>query len=357
MAQAERDTDAPAPVRDPYFLVYHYKMDPCPKPFAHDWAQCPASHVGERAARRPLAIGYRAVACAYAKRRLPCPDGDACLSAHSLYEYWLHPDRFRTEICQHGQSCKRAVCFFAHSLPELRPTAPGLPPAELCWGTSGSQRGGAAAQRFTAARVGISLQDPSSWAVPPALRGGGAAAAAGFASPPSGEGLQLLAAPGGSASGALASGSGAPLALQHPQPYPQRGAAAVVSPTAAAAGGSAYDSGSAVGYWSGPAGWAVGPSGGFFYDGSGGPQGPFQSEDVMRLQQAPQMFQIVPQQPPYPVACALPQQSMFQVAAAQLPPSQQGWQLLQQQQQQQPQQWQQQQQQPRQPEQQQQQQP
>ena len=26
MAQAERDTDAPAPVRDPYFLVYHYKV-------------------------------------------------------------------------------------------------------------------------------------------------------------------------------------------------------------------------------------------------------------------------------------------------------------------------------------------
>jgi hypothetical protein len=50
-----------------------------------DWAACPCGHPGERAARRcPRAVGYRSIACAYAKRRVPCPDGDMCLNAHNL---------------------------------------------------------------------------------------------------------------------------------------------------------------------------------------------------------------------------------------------------------------------------------
>ena len=73
--------------------------------------------------------------------------------------------RFRTEICQHGQACTRPVCFFAHSVSELRPLPPGLPPAELCWGTGASQR--IAAQRFTATRVGVMLNG-GGWAAAPA---------------------------------------------------------------------------------------------------------------------------------------------------------------------------------------------
>lgn len=37
-----------------------------------------------------------------------------------LFEYWLHPSRFRTQMCKAGPNCKRALCFFAHSPAELR---------------------------------------------------------------------------------------------------------------------------------------------------------------------------------------------------------------------------------------------
>lgn len=65
------------------------QVDPCPRPYAHDWAACACGHVGERAARRSVqAVGYRSTACPYAKKKLPCPDGDQCLNAHNLFEYW-----------------------------------------------------------------------------------------------------------------------------------------------------------------------------------------------------------------------------------------------------------------------------
>lgn len=184
------------------WLQFSYKVTPCNKPFAHDWSSCPCSHAGERAARRdPRAVPYRSIACAYAKRRIPCPDGDQCLNAHNLYEYWLHPDRFKTEICQHGQCCTRPVCFFAHHSGEIRQLPPGLPPAELCWGTGASQR--SAAQRFSASRSGAAavaaamgsaaaggLGEPAVWG--PAGNAGGpqrfpAAAAAAAAGAPHGQ--------------------------------------------------------------------------------------------------------------------------------------------------------------------------
>jgi hypothetical protein len=36
-----------------------------------------------------------------------CPQGDACPYAHNIYEYWLHPSRFRTTMCKEGLSCTR----------------------------------------------------------------------------------------------------------------------------------------------------------------------------------------------------------------------------------------------------------
>jgi hypothetical protein len=36
-----------------------------------------------------------------------CPQGDACPYAHNIYEYWLHPNRFRTTMCKEGLSCTR----------------------------------------------------------------------------------------------------------------------------------------------------------------------------------------------------------------------------------------------------------
>jgi hypothetical protein len=72
----------PAPARP--------QVDPCPKPYAHDWAACQCGHQGERAARRSLrAVPYRSIACPYVKKKLPCPDGDqvracsACVRART----------------------------------------------------------------------------------------------------------------------------------------------------------------------------------------------------------------------------------------------------------------------------------
>jgi hypothetical protein len=42
------------------------------------------------------------------------------LLQHNVYECWLHPKRFRTQMCQQGAGCKRTLCFFAHNLQELR---------------------------------------------------------------------------------------------------------------------------------------------------------------------------------------------------------------------------------------------
>ena len=38
----------------------------------------------------------------------------------------LHPNRYRTQLCKDTLACNRPVCFFAHSLAELRTPPPGL---------------------------------------------------------------------------------------------------------------------------------------------------------------------------------------------------------------------------------------
>lgn len=37
-----------------------------------------------------------------------------------MFECWLHPSRYRTQLCTDGTNCKRRVCFFAHVESELR---------------------------------------------------------------------------------------------------------------------------------------------------------------------------------------------------------------------------------------------
>ena len=37
-----------------------------------------------------------------------------------VFESWLHPSRYRTQLCKDHEKCDRPVCFFAHSLEELR---------------------------------------------------------------------------------------------------------------------------------------------------------------------------------------------------------------------------------------------
>lgn len=41
-----------------------------------------------------------------------------------MFEYWCHPQRYRTQLCNDGDKCRRKICFFAHNLRELR--VPGL---------------------------------------------------------------------------------------------------------------------------------------------------------------------------------------------------------------------------------------
>ncbi|GAX75663.1 hypothetical protein CEUSTIGMA_g3107.t1 [Chlamydomonas eustigma] len=64
---------------------------------------------------------YTGVACPEMKKNSFCPRGDACTFAHNVFEYWLHPSRYRTQLCNDGVNCPRKRgCFFAHSLEELR---------------------------------------------------------------------------------------------------------------------------------------------------------------------------------------------------------------------------------------------
>ena len=107
--------------RDPDFMMYCYKVLPCPRRTTHDWGECPWAHPRERAARRcPRRFAYASSPCAVARAGGACARGAACEGSHSINEYWLHPARYRTEWCSLGSGCDREVCFFAHSAPELR---------------------------------------------------------------------------------------------------------------------------------------------------------------------------------------------------------------------------------------------
>ncbi|KAJ9509654.1 hypothetical protein QJQ45_011334 [Haematococcus lacustris] len=75
----------------------------------------------EKAKRRdPRLHQYTGVACPEMKKSMTCPRGDSCTFSHNVFEYWLHPSRYRTQLCNDGIGCNRKVCFFAHTLDELR---------------------------------------------------------------------------------------------------------------------------------------------------------------------------------------------------------------------------------------------
>jgi len=110
--ESDLDTD--------HFYMYIYKVAPCLKNYTHDWSACPFAHKGEKAARRdPLKFSYMASNCPDHKRGA-CPRGDSCTFSHGVFESCLHPERYRTQMCNSGANCKRSVCFFAHSTAELR---------------------------------------------------------------------------------------------------------------------------------------------------------------------------------------------------------------------------------------------
>jgi hypothetical protein len=39
---------------------------------------------------------------------------------HGILELWLHPKRFHTRMCDASDACPHKVCFFVHSLAQLR---------------------------------------------------------------------------------------------------------------------------------------------------------------------------------------------------------------------------------------------
>jgi hypothetical protein len=102
------------------FRMFSFKVSRCGKRFVHDWRSCPFAHPTENARRRdPRVARYLPVPCPDYKRGI-CMRGDACPYSHGVYECWLHPAKYRTQLCKEGPACRRPVCFFAHSVGDLR---------------------------------------------------------------------------------------------------------------------------------------------------------------------------------------------------------------------------------------------
>lgn len=102
------------------FRMYSFKVRPCSRAYSHDWTECPFVHPGENARRRdPRKFHYSCVPC-QEFRKGSCRRGDLCEYAHGIFECWLHPAQYRTRLCKDRRSCARRVCFFAHTLEELR---------------------------------------------------------------------------------------------------------------------------------------------------------------------------------------------------------------------------------------------
>jgi hypothetical protein len=92
---------------------------PCDKRRPHDHLSCPYVHPGEKARRRDPRT-HQALTCPGTKRSGRCSRGSNCPYAHGVFELWLHPARYRTQLCTDGTGCARTVCFFAHTPEQLR---------------------------------------------------------------------------------------------------------------------------------------------------------------------------------------------------------------------------------------------
>lgn len=107
------------------FRMYSFKIKPCELDVPHVWTDCPFAHPGEKAVRRdPRKFPYVCTPCPDFKKGR-CKRGDSCPFAHGVFERWLHPSLYRTQLCKDGCACNREICFFAHSAADLRPAPPG----------------------------------------------------------------------------------------------------------------------------------------------------------------------------------------------------------------------------------------
>lgn len=116
-----RESDSPVDAYScDHFRMYEFKIRRCARGRSHDWTECPYAHPGEKARRRdPRKFHYSGTACPDF-RKGNCKKGDACEYAHGVFECWLHPARYRTQPCKDGTSCRRRVCFFAHTPEQIR---------------------------------------------------------------------------------------------------------------------------------------------------------------------------------------------------------------------------------------------
>lgn len=143
------DPSNPDMVNKAWFYMFGYKVIACPKAYSHDWGACPYAHQNESARRRdPQLFDYSSCICPNTSKG-ECPHGTSCRYAHTLFEYWLHPARFRTQMCKAGGNCRRALCFFAHSAAELR-----MPNRSAGWAHSRSSNASASAAGGDGARLG-----------------------------------------------------------------------------------------------------------------------------------------------------------------------------------------------------------
>ncbi|XP_045800166.1 zinc finger CCCH domain-containing protein 23-like [Trifolium pratense] len=103
------------------FRMFEFKVRKCQRGRSHDWTECPYSHPGEKARRRdPQKYNYSGNPCPEFRKLGNCTKGDSCYFAHGVFECWLHPSRYRTQLCNDGTACRRRVCFFAHTINQLR---------------------------------------------------------------------------------------------------------------------------------------------------------------------------------------------------------------------------------------------
>mmetsp|Transcript_34722 Transcript_34722/g.82351 ORF Transcript_34722/g.82351 Transcript_34722/m.82351 type:complete len:425 (+) Transcript_34722:194-1468(+) len=113
------------------FRMFYFKVLPCKLDNCEDWNKCPYAHPKEKAARRdPKLYSYRPEFCKELRKNI-CPRGDACPYSHSVFETWLHPLKYRTQLCLKGAECDREVCFFAHSEEQLRVVRDPDPPEAI----------------------------------------------------------------------------------------------------------------------------------------------------------------------------------------------------------------------------------
>ncbi|GAB4816643.1 hypothetical protein N2152v2_003689 [Parachlorella kessleri] len=118
---SSKDKEVPFDINDAAFSSDTFRIYEFKASKASGASPCPFAHPAEKAKRRdPRKINYSGTACPDFRKGGSCPRGDSCPFAHGVFECWLHPSRYRTQMCTDGVNCKRRVCFFAHFESELR---------------------------------------------------------------------------------------------------------------------------------------------------------------------------------------------------------------------------------------------